>query len=258
MVFQSPGDVAFHIAGMPVYYYGIVMAIAVFIGFYLAAKLYEKFYDKENAEKIIDMAPWLIAIGLCGARLYYCAVNYSYYIAHPLEIFNLRQGGLSIHGMMIAGIIALFFCLKRSKLNFFRTLDVMACATALAQAIGRWGNFFNSEAYGYPCDLPWKLYIPFEHRPEDFTRYEYFHPTFLYESILDLAIFIMLFIYLKKGKPAGYVFGVYIFSYSFIRIIVEYYRMDSALYLWGNSIAHWISMVLMVAAVVFIKKLKKT
>jgi len=252
-VFQSPGEVAFSVAGMPVYYYGIILAIAVFCGVCVSSYIYSKLYDKSGGEKIIDFAPFLIFAGIVGARLYYCAVNYSYYISHPLQIFDIRQGGLSIHGMILAGIAALYFCVKKYNLDFFKTIDAMACGTALAQSIGRWGNFFNSEAFGVPCDLPWKLYIPPSHRPFSFTNYEYFHPTFLYESILDLIIFgILLIIIYKCKRYSGLVFGIYLFLYSFVRIGVEYLRIDSVLNILGLPIAQWASVIIIIFTLFYI------
>ena len=106
--FQSPGDIAFRIFDFPVYCYGLVMAFAVFCGFYAAYLLFKKYY-KNDKNLILDISPWLIIAGIIGARLYYCLVNFSYYTDKPLEIFYIRQGGLSIHGMIIAGLLAILF-----------------------------------------------------------------------------------------------------------------------------------------------------
>lgn len=237
--FQSPGEVAFYIFDMPVYFYGIIMAIAVFVGFLTTDYLYKKLIQvsvvSPSGERagergynikippsatqpppfnkggfsnnlILDISPYLIISGIIGARLYYCLVNYSYYIQNPLEIFFIRQGGLSIHGAIIAGALALFYFSKRYKIPFLCLTDIFLCGTILAQSIGRWGNFFNSEAFGLPCDLPWKLYIPISHRPLEYINFEYFHPTFLYESLLDLGIFVVLFIVireLEEGRKIG-------------------------------------------------------
>lgn len=212
--FQSPGEVAFYVFGMPVYFYGIIMAVAVFVGFCVTNYLYKisvatpsplegegRGEGKNNF--ILDISPWLIISGIIGARLYYCLVNYSYYIQKPLEIFFIRQGGLSIHGAIIAGALALFYFSKRYKIPFLCLTDIFLCGTILAQSIGRWGNFFNSEAFGLPCDLPWKLYIPISHRPLEYINFEYFHPTFFYESLLDFCVFVVLIwvaIYSRKWK----------------------------------------------------------
>lgn len=252
-MFQSPGEVAFSLFGMQVYFYGIILAVAAFVGFLTAYKLYAKFFDNESAEKILDMAPVLIISGILGARLYYCLVNYSYYAIHPLEILDIRQGGLSIHGMILGGILGLYACFKYYKMDFLRLLDVMACGTAIAQAIGRWGNFFNSEAFGMPTDLPWKLYIPEAHRPLSMIKYEYFHPAFLYESILDLLIFgILLFLFKKLTHFKGLTFGIYLILYSFVRIGVEYLRVDSVLNILGFPVAQWVSVLIIIFAFFYI------
>lgn len=246
--FQSPTDVAFVIFGFPVYFYGIVLAVAIFLGVFTADFLYRKYYD--SVSWIFDFTPYLILLGICGARLYYCAVNYSYYVAHPLEIFLIRQGGLSIHGMIIAGIAALWGFSKLYKTSFLKLADVFLCGSALAQSVGRWGNFFNSEAFGTPTDLPWKLFIPLSHRPLGYAGYEYFHPTFLYESILDFGIFILLVAFFRKKPKAGVVASMYLILYSLVRILVEHFRIDSALYLAGIPVAQIVSLVMLIFGIV--------
>lgn len=117
-MFQSPTDVAFNLFGFPVYYYGIILAIAILIGVYCAYCLYKKFYGVEKAQNIIDFSPYIIIIGILGARFYYCLVNFAYYSNHPLEIFYIRQGGLSIHGVIIIGLCALYYFSKNIKCLF--------------------------------------------------------------------------------------------------------------------------------------------
>lgn len=243
--FQSPGDIAFSLFGFPVYYYGIILAFATFVGFYIAYLLYKKFYG--NAELILDMSPWLVIFGILGARIYYCLVNYSHYLTHPAEIFYIRGGGLSVHGMLIAGFIALMFFSKKYKVSFFKITDIFLCGTALSQSIGRWGNFFNSEAFGLPCDLPWKLYISPSHRPIEYLNYEYFHPTFLYESILNLVMFFVLLLLFKKySDKSGVITGLYLVLYSVIRFLVEGFRIDSSLDIFGVPVAQIMSVLLFI------------
>ena len=252
-MFQSPGEVAFTIFGFPVFWYGIILASAVFIGFYIAQFLYKLFYkDSHTADKIIDFAPFLIVLGVLGARLYYCLVNYSYYSEHIFQIFDFRQGGLSIHGMILGGIIGLFCCTRYYRLDILKLLDAFSCSTALAQAIGRWGNFFNSEAFGMPTDLPWKLFIPIEKRPFSLISYDFFHPTFLYESLLDLLIFfILLSLYRKFLDKSGMIFVLYLLLYSFVRIGIEYLRVDSVLNIFGFPVAQWVSVLVIIVAMFF-------
>lgn len=251
-MFQSPAEVAFNIFGFPVYYYGIILALAIFIGVYASYFLYKKFYGVEKASCIMDFAPYLIIIGIIGARLYYCLVNYFYYIENPLEIFYIRQGGLSIHGVIIIGILTLFIFSKIYKMSFLKLIDVFLCGTALGQCIGRWGNFFNSEAFGTPTNLPWKLYIPISQRPAQYIQFDYFHPTFLYESVLDLIIFlILLWIFKRCSKHPGIIACIYLILYSFVRIFVEHFRIDSVLNIYGFPVAQLVSLLIILFAVVF-------
>ena len=252
-MFQSPGDVAFNFFGYPVYYYGIILASATFVGIYCAYLLYKKYYEASKAQNIIDFSPWIIIIGILGARFYYCLVNFSYYTAHPFEIFYIRQGGLSVHGMIIVGICGLWWLSKKYKMSFLQLIDSFLCGTALAQSIGRWGNFFNSEAFGAPTNLPWKLFIPISHRPTEFINYEFFHPTFLYESILDILIFLLLLVLFKRlSKTPGLIACIYLILYSFARILVESCRVDSVLNIAGIPIAQIMSLAIIIFASIFI------
>ena len=252
-MFQSPGDVAFNFFGYPVYYYGIILASATFVGIYCAYLLYKKYYEASKAQNIIDFSPWIIIIGILGARFYYCLVNFSYYTAHPFEIFYIRQGGLSVHGMIIVGICGLWWLSKKYKMSFLQLIDSFLCGTALAQSIGRWGNFFNSEAFGAPTNLPWKLFIPISHRPTEFINYEFFHPTFLYESILDILIFVLLLVLFKRlSKTPGLIACIYLILYSFARILVESCRVDSVLNIAGIPIAQIMSLAIIIFASIFI------
>lgn len=258
-MFESPTDVAFNIFGFSVYYYGIILAFAILVGVYTAYLLYKKFYDKVKAQSIIDFSPYIIIIGILGARLYYCLVNYSYYFGHPWEVFYIRQGGLSIHGVIIVGIFTLWLFSKIYKMSFLKLTDVFLCGTALGQSIGRWGNFFNSEAFGTPTNLPWKLFIPITHRPPQYLNFEYFHPTFLYESILDIVIFLLLLSLFKRfsGHP-GTVACLYLILYSLARILVEHFRVDSVLNIYGVPVAQLMSLLLIfIASICMIFLMKK-
>ena len=259
-MFQSPTDVAFNVFGFPIYFYGIILASAILVGVYCAYLLYKHFYDKQEASKIIDFSPYIIIMGIIGARLYYCLVNFSYYIEHPLEVFYIRQGGLSIHGVIIVGILALYLFAKKYKMSFLKLIDAFLCGTALGQSIGRWGNFFNSEAFGTPTNLPWKLYIPITHRPTQYIDFQYFHPTFLYESILDFLIFIILLLCFKKlSKSPGVLACLYLIMYSLVRIVVEHFRIDSVLNIDGIPIAQLVSLLIIFIssiAIVFLSRKK--
>ena len=248
MIIVSPGETAFSVFGFSVFWYGIILAVAILCGVFCAEFLGKK-YSAIPSGFFIDNSPAVIVAGIIGARLYYCLVNFSYYAAKPLEIFDIRQGGLSIHGMIIAGIITVFFLAEKYKIHVFELLDVLACSVALSQSIGRWGNFFNSEAFGLPTNSGWGLFIPVSHRPVEYLNYDLFHPAFLYESLADFIIFLILLLIFKKFKR-GYVFFAYLILYSVARFAVESIRIDSVLYISGMPVAKFVSIITIIAAFV--------
>ena len=252
MILNPPTSVAFNILGLDIYFYGIFMASAVFAGFYGAYQVYKKYYDIKFAQKFFDFSPFLIIFGILGARFYYCTLNYSYYLTHPLEILNLRQGGLSIHGMLIFGILGLYFVAKHYKTDFLKLTDSFLCSIPLAQSIGRWGNFFNSEAFGKPVENSFlKLYVPISNRPSGFEGNEFFHPTFLYESILDFLIFLILLLLFKKfSKKSGKITALYLILYGIVRFFIEGIRIDSALNINSVPIAQIASVTLIIIGLV--------
>ncbi len=243
MILASPGDVAFTVFGFPVYYYGIILASACLLAVCTARFLYDKVYNDGLGELIWDVSPFVIILGILGARLYYCFVNFGDYIHNPLGIFMIREGGLSIHGGIIAGILGLYLASLKYKISFLKLLDIYSVGTILAQSFGRWGNFFNNEAFGLPSNGVVKLYIPLSSRPEGFEQYEYFHPAFLYESVLDFILFLLLVFIIRKidVKYQGVTFCTYLALYSVIRFFVEGIRLDSAMNIGDFHIAQIVS-----------------
>ena len=252
-IIPSAPDVAFKILKFPVYWYGITMSIAIFVGIITANKLFGKtWFDKEK-DIIIEYAPMIILFGILGARLYYCCLNPEYYFVHPFEILDIRKGGLSIHGGILGGLASIFFMSRKTKIPFLKLIDPLSCGIILGQAIGRWGNYFNSEAYGFPTlSQNWGLYVPLHARVSEFSNYELFHPTFLYESILDLgAFFILFFLFHRFGKKySGLTFFSYLIIYSLIRFFVESIRIDSALNIGTIPIAQVISVLMSIVGFV--------
>jgi phosphatidylglycerol:prolipoprotein diacylglycerol transferase len=223
----SPGSIAFHLGPFPVRWYGILMAIAIVLGLWLAHRRARQ--EGLPADDIISAAQWAILAGLVGARLYEVVFNWDYYGQYPSKILAVWEGGLAIHGGLIVGPLVGAWLAHRWRLPVLRSLDVAAPSLALGQAIGRWGNFFNEEAFGRPTDLPWRLYISKAHRPLGYADFEYFHPTFLYESLWDLAVFVALTAWLRPRYrlPPGTLFFVYIGLYSIGRFAIEPLRLDS-------------------------------
>ena len=252
-MFTSPSQILCTIFGVNIYYYGVIMALAIAVGTLVSDWAGTKFFGLKK-ETIIDLAPYLIIFGIIGARLYYCALNYDFYLRFPTEIIAIRHGGISIHGAILGGLIGLWFFAKRHKVNPVKLCDVSAIGLSLAQAIGRWGNFYNSEAFGGPTNLPWKLYIAPQYRPIPYQEYQYFHPAFLYESILDIVIFIILLILVKTGriKKEGNLALIYLILYSIVRIIVEMFRLDSVKYILGMPVAIFVSIGIIIISVVLL------
>jgi phosphatidylglycerol:prolipoprotein diacylglycerol transferase len=261
-MFASHSQIICTIFGVHIYFYGVILAIAIVTGTLLADFLGEKLF-KLKKETIIDLSPYLIIFGIIGARLYYCILNSDFYLKFPTEILAIRHGGISIHGAILGGLFGLTIFAIRHKISIPKLCDVSAIGLSIAQAIGRWGNFFNSEAFGTPTNLPWKLFIAEQYRPIPFTNYEYFHPTFLYESVLNLGIFLIL-LYLVKtdfSKRSGNIALAYLLLYSTARIFVEHFRIDSVLYIHGIPIAIIVSVcIIFLSAIMLVKQnfLKRT
>ncbi len=182
---------------------------------------------------------WVIPAGFIGARLWYVIFNLNYYSLYPSKIFAVWEGGLAIHGGILAGMAVALIWTRVKKINFLRFADIASVALVLGQAIGRWANYVNQEAYGKPTSLPWAMYIAGEYR----------HPTFLYESIWNLFLFFGLYYYLSHRPQSGKVFGLYLAGYSLGRFFIEAMRTDS-LMLGSFRVAQIVSVVLFVAGIV--------
>ena len=248
-MFASHSQIICTIFGLHIYFYGVILALAIVVGTFVADFVGTKYFELKK-ETIIDMSPYLVIFGIIGARLYYCILNSDFYLKFPTEILAIRHGGISIHGAILGGLIGLIIFAKRRKLSILKLADVVSIGLVLAQSIGRWGNFFNSEAFGTPTSLPWKLYIAPQYRPIPFTENEYFHPTFLYESVLNLVIFVILYNYAKNRntRKDGNVALHYLILYSFARIFVEHFRVDSVCYIHGIPVATVVSVGIIVLA----------
>ncbi len=243
--FTSPGEEIFHLGSFRLKWYGLLIASAVLIGVNLSMWLAKK--RQVDPELMADLAIWLVLGAIPAARLYYVAFQWPNYAAHPEQIVKIWEGGIAIHGAIIGGSIAAIVFAKLKRVSFWQLADLVAPSVALGQAIGRWGNFFNSEAFGSPTDLPWKLFIPKENRPAEYINYEYFHPTFLYESLWNLLVFILLmWLFLNDTRrnrlKTGSLFSIYLIAYSIGRFGVEGLRTDS-LMLGSLKMAQAISLV---------------
>lgn len=258
-MFASPGETAFFIGSLPIYYYGILMGLSLLVGIFMSWFIAKKFYPELESDVIFDIAPVIIISGILGARIYYCLLAHDYYFENPIEVLQIWQGGLSIHGGIIGGLLGGLIYAQRHKLPKLQLCDIFSYGLVLGQALGRWGNFFNSEAFGAPTNSFLKLFIPLANRPFGFEEYEYFHPTFLYESVLDICIFFVLFFVVRKVAKGedkdGVVFFSYLLLYSIVRIIIERIRIDSVLNIGGVPIAEIISLFAIIVSIGFLLRI---
>ncbi|WP_373479919.1 prolipoprotein diacylglyceryl transferase [Geminocystis sp.] len=229
--FQSPSPILFEIGPISLRWYGFLIASAVLIGVFLSQKLGK--YRNIDPELISDLVIWLVIGAIPAARIYYVLFEWQNYAQHPQDIIAIWQGGIAIHGAIIGGVISALIFAKINRQSFWQLTDVIAPSLILGQAIGRWGNFFNSEAFGIPTNLPWKLYIPVNNRPIQYINFEYFHPTFLYESLWNIGVFtllIILFFWSIKNNDklkTGTISLIYLIAYSLGRVWIEGFRIDS-------------------------------
>ena len=229
-VFTSPGSELLEIGPFSFRWYGLLIALSVFIGLNLSSRLALK--RGLPKELVSELLPILVFSSIIGARIYYVTFEWESYRNNWLEIIAIWKGGIAIHGAMIGGSLAIFLFCRFKKQNFWEFLDVIIPSVVLGQAIGRWGNFFNNEAFGLPTNLPWKLFIPLNSRPLIFVNEQFFHPTFLYESIWNIVIFIILFSLFRLSHrksitpKIGSISCIYLLTYSVGRIFIEGLRID--------------------------------
>lgn len=252
---------AFRIFNMPIYWYGIIIAFAFFVCVLWAMKDSTKF--DLVPDTVIDLMLFAAPAAIICARLYYVIFSWDNYKSNLLEIFNTRNGGLAIYGGIIGAVITAYFVARYKKIPTFKFFDFAIPYVALGQAIGRWGNFFNQEAFGTNTSLPWGMTSPVTkaYLQNNMDRLQQLgitvdpnlpvHPTFLYESILDLAVFAILMIMRKKKKFNGEVFCLYFLTYSLGRAFIEGLRTDS-LMLGNLRISQILSIVLVIGFGIFI------
>lgn len=239
--------VAFTLFGLDVYWYGIFIGAGIILGTYLAMRYMKKIGG--NPDNVLDFMLYAIVFCIIGARLYYVVFSWDLYKDNLLDIFNLRKGGLAIYGGIIAAVIFGIFYVRKRRLNFWDMADVMIPSVPLGQAIGRWGNFFNREAFGGFTDglfaMRYQLpQVSSSNLTEDIlnntvvvngVEYIQVHPTFLYESLWNIGVFILLLVLRKSGKFKRGMFAWYLILYGIGRVWIEGLRTDS-LYLFGSGV----------------------
>jgi phosphatidylglycerol---prolipoprotein diacylglyceryl transferase len=227
-------NTSFHI-----YFYGILIMLGVIAAAFLGQA--EARRRGINPDYIWDVLFWVVLAGIVGARLWHVftpppsmveqGITTKWYLMHPLDMLNLRNGGLGIPGAIIGGALAMWLYCRKKKISFLKLADTVIPGVALAQAIGRWGNFFNQELYGKPTTLPWKIYIDPAHRVQGYQNNDYFHPLFLYESLwnlLNMAILLWMGRRFEKWLKPGDLFYVYMIMYAIGRFSLDFLRLDAS------------------------------
>lgn len=231
---------SFHIFGFEIAFYGLIIGIGMFLGIWMAAQVAKR--TNQNPEDYWDFALWAIVFAIIGARLYYVAFSWEEYKDDLLDIFKLRNGGLAIYGGVIAAFITLFIWCRIKKKNPYLIGDTAMPGLVLGQVIGRWGNFMNREVFGDYYNGLFSMQIPIEavrdkgditeniraHMP-DGANYINVHPTFLYESVWNLGLLILLLVYQKHKKFDGEICLLYFGGYGLGRFIIEGIRTDTLL-----------------------------
>jgi phosphatidylglycerol:prolipoprotein diacylglycerol transferase len=207
------GKIAFTLGPLQFYWYGLIIAAAILAAFFIA--LWQARRKSLPVEPVFDLLFWSVPAGVVGARAYYVAANWHLYRDRPLDSLCLWQGGLAIHGALLAFILVLFLYARRRRIRFWAWADLAAPALAGGQAVGQWANFFNQEAFGYPTDTAWGVYIDYALRPAGYEQFDYFHPVFLYESAWNLLLLLALLAFGRVLRlPAGVFFLTYIILYA--------------------------------------------
>jgi prolipoprotein diacylglyceryl transferase len=247
----SPPFDSIGVGPLEVHAYGVVIAIGVLVGMWIARR---RWTDRGgDPDDISSIALAVVPAGLIGARVYHLITDFSRYRGDWWRMFEIWEGGLGIFGAITAGVLAGVVVARRRHLSLPRLLDAAAPAIPVAQAIGRLGNWFNQELYGRPTDLPWALRIDVDRRPDGLVDVAHYHPTFLYEGLWSLALAGVLVLIGRRWRPRpGQLFACYVAGYAMGRLWVETLRIDPATDVLGLRVNLWVAGAVLVAAIAFI------
>ncbi len=240
----------FSVFGMPIYTYGLIIGLGLCLGFLYALREVKK--CEISQDDFYNMFLIGVPAAIICARLYYVIFNWDYYQNNLIEVFNIRGGGIAIYGGVIGAAAAVLIYCKRKSLNIGRVLDILAVGLLIGQAVGRWGNFVNGEAFGSECSLPWAMSVEQDGK----IVANMVHPTFLYESLANAVGILLLCLYKKKKVFDGEIFCGYMVWYGFSRMFIEGLRADS-LYLGPIRISQALSFALVLTGLILIAKNRK-
>lgn len=243
--------VAITIAGLSIRWYAIFILSGIIISLIVMRPI--AIARGMDPEFPLDAAPIVIVAAIIGARLYYILLRWDDYLDDPGGAFNVRLGGLTIHGALVAGALVFWLYCRWHQQRFFAWVDIVIAVVPIGQAVGRWGNWANQEAFGTPTDLPWAVTIDPAHRPARYAEYSTFHPTFLYESIFDLVMAaILIWLVVKRSNRPwmreGDILWFYLIMYGIIRFFIERDRTDS-LTIGPWPAAYWFSIGFILAGI---------
>ncbi|HHW9815155.1 prolipoprotein diacylglyceryl transferase [Staphylococcus aureus] len=248
IVFNYIDPVAFNLGPLSVRWYGIIIAVGILLGYFVAQRALVK--AGLHKDTLVDIIFYSALFGFIAARIYFVIFQWPYYVENPSEIIKIWHGGIAIHGGLIGGFIAGVIVCKVKNLNPFQIGDIVAPSIILAQGIGRWGNFMNHEAHGGPVSRAFleKLHLPNFIIENMYINGQYYHPTFLYESIWDVAGFIIL-VNICKHLKLGETFFLYLTWYSIGRFFIEGLRTDSLMLTSNIRVAQLVSILLILISI---------
>ncbi len=268
----DPNPILFSCGFINIYWYGFFVVLGFIFAFFVILFLAKRYNIKRD--DVIDLCFYLFVFGIIGARIYDIFLEWRYYLENPVDILKIWQGGLAIHGAILAGIIVIIIFIKKKK-NFFinepgsfikkvfKTIAIIVPGLAIGQAIGRWGNYFNQELFGRPTDGWWGIFINPVNRPIEYLSSSFFQPTFFYESLGCLLIFVILIsvhlIVIKKSKSYFksdlLIIALYFILYSVLRFVLEFVRIDFAPVFLGLRWPQVMSLLFIFVIVIFSVKI---
>jgi prolipoprotein diacylglyceryl transferase len=261
----SPTVSVLNLGPLTIHFYALGIILGIAVAIFVGRKRYK--FSGGNPDEVSDAAIWAIPFGIIGGRLYHVITSPQQYFGqggNPIDALRIWQGGLGIWGAIAFGAIGalIYFKKQETTLSFSKFLDALAPGVALAQAIGRIGNWFNQELFGKPTQLPWGLEIEQSNRPDGYEQFLTFHPTFLYELLWCVGVAVILiklpgFIN-RIPKNSGDVFVLYVFAYSLGRLWIESLRIDDANMILGFRLNIWVSLIAIIGSFVYLVRSKST